>query len=43
MKDEIFRIDIKEKIYMIENINDVIVYINKIYYLGMLLLKDIID
>ena len=43
LKDPAFRAAIKEKIQTIENINDVIAYINKTYHLGMLLSKDITD
>ena len=43
LKDPAFRATIKEKIQTIENINDVIAYINKTYHLGMLLSKDITD
>ena len=43
LKDQDFRATIKEKIQTIENINDVIAYINKTYHLGMLLSKDITD
>ena len=43
LKNQDFRATIKEKIRTIENINDVIAYINKTYHLGMLLSKDITD
>ena len=43
LKDPAFRATIEEKIQTIENINDVIAYINKTYHLGMLLSKDITD
>ena len=43
LKDETFRTDIKEKIQTIENINDVIDYINKGYRLGIPISKEIVD
>ena len=43
LKDQDFRATIKEKIQTIENINDVIDYINKNYRLGIPISKEIID
>ena len=43
LKDQAFRATIKEKIQTIENINDVINYINKGYRLGIPISKEIID
>ena len=43
LKDQAFRATIEEKIQMIENINDVIDYINKNYRLGIPISKEIID
>ena len=43
LKDEEFKISIKEKIRTTENMNDVIDYINKTYRLGLLLAKEITD
>ena len=43
LKDQAFRATIKEKILTIENINDVIDYINKGYRLGIPISKEIID
>ena len=43
LKDQDFRATIKEKIQAIENINDVIDYINKGYRLGIPISKDIAD
>ena len=43
LKDQAFRATIEEKIQMIENINDVIDYINKNYRLGIPISKDIVD
>ena len=43
LKDPAFRATIKEKIQTIENINDVIDYINKNYRLGIPISKEIID
>ena len=43
LKDPAFRATIKEKIQTIENINDVIDYINKGYRLGIPISKEIID
>ena len=43
LKDPAFRVTIKEKIQTIENINDVIDYINKGYRLGIPISKEIID
>ena len=43
LKDQDFRATIKEKIQMIENINDVIDYVNKGYRLGIPISKEIID
>lgn len=43
LKDQAFRATIKEKIQTIENINDVIDYINKGYRLGIPISKEIID
>ena len=39
LKDQAFRATIKEKIQTIENINDVIDYINKGYRLGIMISK----
>ena len=43
LKDQAFRATIKEKIQTIENINDVINYINKGYRLGIPISKEIVD
>ena len=43
LKDQAFRATIKEKIQTIENINDVIDYINKGYRLGIPISKKIVD
>ncbi len=43
LKDQEFRATIKEKIQTIENINDVIDYINKGYRLGIPISKEIVD
>ena len=43
LKDPAFRATIKEKIQTIENINDVIDYINKSYRLGIPIAKEIVD
>ena len=43
LKDQDFRATIKEKIQTIENINDVIDYINKDYRLGVPISKEIVD
>ena len=43
LKDSAFRATIKEKIQTIENINDVIDYINKGYRLGIPISKEIVD
>jgi len=43
LKDQDFRATIKEKIQTIENINDVIDYINKNYRLGIPIAKEIVD
>ena len=43
LKDPAFRATIKEKIQTIENINDVIDYINKGYRLGVPISKEIVD
>ena len=43
LKDQAFRATIKEKIQTIENINDVIDYINKGYRLGIPFSKEIVD
>ena len=43
LKDQDFRTTIKEKIQTIENINDVIDYINKGYRLGVPISKEIVD
>ena len=43
LKDSVFRATIKEKIQTIENINDVIDYINKGYRLGIPISKEIVD
>lgn len=43
LKDPAFRATIKEKIQTIENINDVIDYINKGYRLGITISKEIVD
>ena len=43
LKDTAFRATIKEKIQTIENINDVIDYINKGYRLGIPISKEIVD
>ena len=43
LKDQDFRTTIKEKIQTIENINDVIDYINKAYRLGIPIAKEIVD
>lgn len=43
LKDESFRATIEEKIQTIENINDVIDYINKNYRLGIMISKEIVE
>ena len=43
LKDPAFRAIIEEKIQTIENINDVIDYINKGYRLGVPISKEIVD
>ncbi|OFK05609.1 MarR family transcriptional regulator [Streptococcus sp. HMSC071D03] len=43
LKDQNFRATIKEKIQTIENINDVIDYVNKGYRLGIPISKEIVD
>ena len=43
LKDQDFRATIKEKIQTIENINDVIDYVNKGYRLGIRISKEIVD
>ena len=43
LKDPAFRATIKEKIQTIENINDVIDYINRGYRLGIPISKEIVD
>ena len=43
LKDQDFRATIKEKIQTIENINDVIDYINRGYRLGIPISKEIVD
>ena len=43
LKDQDFRATIKEKIQTIENINDVIDYVNKGYRLGIPVSKEIVD
>ena len=43
LKDPAFRATIEEKIQTIENINDVIDYINKGYRLGIPISKEIVD
>ena len=43
LKDQDFRATIEEKIQTIENINDVIDYINKGYRLGVPVSKEIVD
>lgn len=43
LKDPAFRSTIKEKIQTIENINDIIDYINKNYRLGIPIAKEIVD
>ena len=43
LKDLAFRTTIKEKIQTIENINDVIDYINKSYRLGIMISKEIVE
>ena len=43
LKDPAFRATIKENIQTIENINDVIDYINKGYRLGIPISKEIVD
>jgi len=43
LKDETFKADIRERIQITENINDVIAYINKGYRLGLMLSKEITD
>ena len=43
LKDQDFRAPIKEKIQTIENINDVIDYVNKGYRLGIPISKEIVD
>ena len=43
LKDPAFRATIEEKIQTIENIHDVIDYINKNYRLGIPIAKEIVD
>lgn len=43
LKDETFKADIRERIQITENINDVIAYINNGYRLGLMLSKEITD
>ena len=43
LKNQDFRAAIKEKIQTIENINDVIDYVNKGYRLGIPISKEIVD
>ena len=43
LKDQAFRATITEKIQTIENINDVIDYVNKGYRLGIPISKEIVD
>ena len=43
LKDPVFRATITEKIQTIENINDVIDYVNKGYRLGIPISKEIVD
>lgn len=43
LKDEAFKTDIRERIQITENINDVIDYINKGYRLGLMLSKEITE
>ena len=43
LKDQAFRATIEEKLQTIENINDVIAYINKGYRLGIPISKEIVD
>ena len=43
LKDQNFRATIKEKIQTIENINDVIDYVNNGYRLGIPISKEIVD
>lgn len=43
LKDPVFRATIKEKLQTIENINDVIDYINKNFRLGIPIAKEIVD
>lgn len=43
LKDETFKADIRERIQITENINDVIAYINKGYRLGLMLSKEITE
>ena len=43
LKDPAFRATIEEKIQTIDNINDVIDYINKGYRLGIPISKEIVD
>lgn len=43
LKDPSFRATIEEKLQTIENINDVIDYINKNYRLGIPIAKEIVD
>jgi len=43
LKDQAFRATIEEKIQTIENINDIIDYINKGYRLGIPISKEIVD
>ena len=43
LKDQDFRATIKDKIQTIENINDVIDYVNKGYRLGIPISKEIVD
>ena len=43
LKDPAFRATIEEKLQTIENINDVVDYINKNYRLGIPIAKEIVD
>ena len=43
LKDQAFRATIEEKLQTIENINDVIDYLNKNYRLGIPISKEIVD
>lgn len=43
LKDQDFRATIEEKLQTIENINDVVDYINKNYRLGIPIAKEIVD